>query len=131
MRAWPINCTRTRSYSLLVLLPPLLESGDQLQQIGHFKACMTEIYLHIDARMADYQVTSYSTLVAKMPIALENDRVAIAAALATTPPRPGLGRRWCAIKNTLSLQDVLVSEACVPLLEGCVYTLSDYGCVWI
>ena len=22
--------------------------------IGHFKACMTEIYLHIDARMADY-----------------------------------------------------------------------------
>ena len=22
--------------------------------IGHFKACITEIYLHIDARMADY-----------------------------------------------------------------------------
>ena len=22
--------------------------------IGHFEACMTEIYLHIDARMADY-----------------------------------------------------------------------------
>ena len=22
--------------------------------IGHLKACMTEIYLHIDARMADY-----------------------------------------------------------------------------
>ena len=22
--------------------------------IGHFKACMTEIYLHIDARMADH-----------------------------------------------------------------------------
>ena len=22
--------------------------------IGHFKACMPEIYLHIDARMADY-----------------------------------------------------------------------------
>ena len=22
--------------------------------IGHFKACMTEIYLHIDARVADY-----------------------------------------------------------------------------
>ena len=29
--------------------------------IGHFKACMTEIYLHIDARMADYIRThSYS-----------------------------------------------------------------------
>jgi len=63
------------------------------------------------------QVTSYSTMVAKMPICLENDKVAIAAALATTPPRPG-GRRFCAIKNTLSLQDVLVSEACLPLLEG-------------
>jgi hypothetical protein len=63
------------------------------------------------------QVTSYSTLVAKMPIALENDRVAIAAALATTPPRL-LGRRFCAIKDTLSLEDVLVSESCVPLLEG-------------
>ena len=25
--------------------------------IGHFKACMTEIYLHIDARMADYICT--------------------------------------------------------------------------
>eukprot|EP01048_Picozoa_sp_COSAG05_P009541 COSAG05_NODE_792_length_7316_cov_31.215325_5_plen_37_part_00 len=22
--------------------------------IGHFQPCMTEIYLHIDARMADY-----------------------------------------------------------------------------
>ena len=22
--------------------------------IGHFKACMTEIYLHIDARVVDY-----------------------------------------------------------------------------
>ena len=22
--------------------------------IGHFEACMTDIYLHIDARMADY-----------------------------------------------------------------------------
>ena len=55
---WPllsIPVLAHSSYSLLVLLllpPPPLESGDQLQQIGHFKACMTEIYLHIDARMA-------------------------------------------------------------------------------
>ena len=33
------------------------------------------------------QITSFSTMVANMPIALENDRVAIAAALATSPPR--------------------------------------------
>lgn len=38
-------------------------------------------------------------------------------AQATTPPRAD-GRRFCAIKNTLSLQDVLVSEACLPLLQG-------------
>ena len=63
------------------------------------------------------QVTSYSTMVAKMPICLENDRVAIAAALATTPPRPE-GQRFVAIKNTLELSDVLVSEACLPLLKG-------------
>ena len=63
------------------------------------------------------QVTSYSTMVAKMPICLENDRVAIAAALATTPPRAE-GQRFVAIKNTLELSDVLVSEACLPLLKG-------------
>ena len=26
----------------------------RVQLIGDFEACMTEIYLHIDARMADY-----------------------------------------------------------------------------
>ena len=32
-----------------------LETGEvSAGQPGHFKACMTEIYLHIDARMADY-----------------------------------------------------------------------------
>ena len=29
----------------------------RVQLIGQFKACMTEIYLHIDARMADYMAT--------------------------------------------------------------------------
>ena len=27
--------------------------ADILHQVRHFKACTTEIYLHIDARMAD------------------------------------------------------------------------------
>ena len=26
----------------------------RVDTIGHFKPCMTDIYLHIDARMADY-----------------------------------------------------------------------------
>ena len=29
--------------------------------IGHFEPCMTEIYLHIDARMADYMATHRMT----------------------------------------------------------------------
>ena len=29
----------------------------RVQLIGHFEPCMTEIYLHIDARMADYMAT--------------------------------------------------------------------------
>ena len=29
----------------------------RVELIGHFKTCMTEIYLHIDARVADYMRT--------------------------------------------------------------------------
>jgi len=29
----------------------------RVQLIGHFEPCMTDIYLHIDARMADYMAT--------------------------------------------------------------------------
>ena len=65
------------------------------------------------------QVTSYSTMVANMPIALQNDQVAMAAALATTPERVATGRRLCAIKSTLELTDVLVSEV-RPVAAGCV-----------
>ena len=35
---------------------PALRSAPTMRAdiIGHFKPCITEIYLHIDARMADY-----------------------------------------------------------------------------
>ena len=33
------------------------QSAALVRQIGHFKPCMTDIYLHIDARMADYMAT--------------------------------------------------------------------------
>ena len=38
-------------------LTPPTQSTMRLQLIGHFEPCMTEIYLHIDARMADYMAT--------------------------------------------------------------------------
>ena len=34
--------------------------------IGHFEPCMTEIYLHIDARMADY-ICTHPYLLLRMP----------------------------------------------------------------
>ena len=38
----------------LRLLPLLLVLRVRVDIIGHLKSCMTDIYLHIDARMADY-----------------------------------------------------------------------------
>ena len=35
----------------------LLQPTMRAELIGHFEPCMTEIYLHIDARMADYMAT--------------------------------------------------------------------------
>ena len=38
----------------------------RVELIGHFEPCMTEIYLHIDARMADYIRTHPYCWVAEM-----------------------------------------------------------------
>ena len=46
------------------LFPPL--STMRAELIGHFKACMTEIYVHIDARMADYIHTHPYLLYARL-----------------------------------------------------------------
>ena len=44
------------SLETCVSLPLLLRSSRTMRVdiIGHFEPCMTEIYLHIDARVADY-----------------------------------------------------------------------------
>ena len=40
---------------LQTLTPPTVLSGTmRAELIGHFEPCMTDIYLHIDAHMADY-----------------------------------------------------------------------------
>ena len=43
--ATPFRQAQRKSVSVLTMRAEL---------IGHFEPCMTEIYLHIDARMADY-----------------------------------------------------------------------------
>ena len=57
------QCSRCRSTIDCVLVPPLkmddaidapIDTTMRADIIGHFKPCMTDIYLHIDARMADY-----------------------------------------------------------------------------
>ena len=53
---WPIHSARIVLYSMeeWTAAAAFLACPMRVELIGHFKPCMTEIYLHIDARMADY-----------------------------------------------------------------------------
>ena len=62
-RRWRLPCHAHPAHARLAAVGARGNHGvDQIlakptmraELIGHFKACMTEIYLHIDARMADY-----------------------------------------------------------------------------
>ena len=46
-------CIAATTQRITIPLPSTMRA----EFIGHFEACMTEIYIHIDARMADYMVT--------------------------------------------------------------------------
>ena len=75
------------------------------------------------ARHVDHAVTRLNSLTscspagAKTPVVLPDDREAILAAIRTSPLRPE-GPRVVYVRDTLELEDVLVSEACRPLVEG-------------
>jgi len=62
-------------------------------------------------------VTACSPAGAKMPIILKNDTEAISTALRTCPRRPS-GPLVCHIRDTLELENVYLSEACLPLIEA-------------
>jgi hypothetical protein len=74
-------------------------------------------------RRVDHEVTrlnaltSCSPTAAKTPLVLADDREAIRAAIRTSPVRPE-GPRVVYVRDTLELENVLVSEACRPLVEG-------------
>ena len=74
------------------------------------------------ARRIDRHVTQLNALTscaptaARLPVVLPDDREAFLTAIRTSPLRPE-GPRVVYVRDTLALEDVLVSEACRPLVE--------------
>ena len=62
-------------------------------------------------------MTACAPMGARTPVVLENDREALTAGIRTSRIRPE-GSRVVYIRDTLELESVLVSEACLPVLEG-------------
>ena len=62
-------------------------------------------------------MTANSPAGARMPIVLEDDRELLAAGIKTSPRREG-GPLVALVRDTLSLENVYLSEACLPLIEG-------------
>ena len=71
----------------------------------------------------DRRVTNINSLTAcsphggRMPMVLANDREALQAAIRTSPIRP-TGPRIVYVRDTLALENVFLSESCLPLVEG-------------
>lgn len=71
----------------------------------------------------DFEATAINCLTscgpedAKIPLAFQSDREALAAVLMTLRPYTLEDLRVVHIKNTLELTHLLVSQACIPLLE--------------
>ena len=71
----------------------------------------------------DHAVTSLNSLTscspagAKTPVVLPDDREALLAAIRTSPLRSE-GPRVVYVRDKLELENVLVSEACRPVVEG-------------
>jgi hypothetical protein len=74
-------------------------------------------------RRVDHEVTRLNSLTscspagAKTPVVLPDDREVVLAAIRTSRLRPD-GPRVVYVRDTLELENVLVSEACRPLVEG-------------
>ncbi|MBI4601606.1 MAG: DUF2088 domain-containing protein [Planctomycetes bacterium] len=62
-------------------------------------------------------VTACGPMNARTPVILKNDREALETAIRTCPRRPG-GPLVAYVRDTLELEDVYLSEACLPLVEG-------------
>lgn len=87
--------------------------------IGQADFTTTRLVRAIDARaMAVNALTAGNPQAARVPLAFDTDREAIDAALATIGRARVEDVRLVRIRNTLRLDVVEVSEACLPLLAG-------------
>jgi hypothetical protein len=62
-------------------------------------------------------LTACSPSAARTPVVCANDRDALELAIRTSPPRAE-GPRVVHVRDTLELEDVYLSEACLPLITG-------------
>jgi hypothetical protein len=71
-------------------------------------------------------VTACSPAGAKTPVIMKNDVEALSTAIRTCPRRPN-GPLVCYLRDTLELEHVYLSEACLPLIEtkGNIKVLSE------
>jgi hypothetical protein len=73
-------------------------------------------------RQVDFDITLLNAVTGaapangRSPAILKNDREAVSAALLTSPRRPA-GPLLAYIRDTLELEKVYLSEACLPLVE--------------
>ena len=74
------------------------------------------------AEKIDHKVTAINAVTActpgnsRLPIVLDNDEEAIATALKSSPRRKG-GTILAYIRDTLELESLYLSEACLPLIR--------------
>ena len=84
---------------------------------------MVEFITERFAAKIDHRVTSINAMTAcapmgaRTPVVLPSTREALAGAIRTCRLRPE-GPRVVYVRDTLELEDVLCSEACLPLVEG-------------
>jgi hypothetical protein len=94
------------------------ESDGNAVGMGQVDFVPERFVARVDRRVTTLNaLTSCAPTAAKMPVVLPDDREAILAALRTSPIRPD-GPRVVCVRDTLELEQALVSEACHPLLEG-------------
>jgi hypothetical protein len=93
------------------------ESDGNAVGMGMVEFATERFRRHVDHRVTTINaVTACSPVNARLPVILPNDREALATAIRTCPRRPG-GPLLAYIRDTLELEMVCLSEACLPLVR--------------
>lgn len=92
------------------------ESDGNAVGMGMAEFITRRLYDKIDFRVTSLNaITANAPMGARLPVVLENDREALEAAVGSSRRRRE-GSRVVWIANTLELEDIWVSEACLPLI---------------